>query len=304
MTTPSPFEIARTGGANFAKALQPFRQSVRIDDILSQVSSSGNEADIDNAMSQIISRVTPENQKPALGLLQNQKNKILQGQRAQAFKGLELPEELAQLPDSVASAFINKKFKGEAGLSKFQELSVDLREKEQGRKVENAITSELVKLSENRVVQPVDIPFLSAKTADLISEGTQPVQAINQVVKNYRAERELINELKIPKYKPKKGVGEAVKAFKENNISTPNIIENKLREQNYPAKSRQDILKQVTGEGAKTAEKEAQATPGELPTLTQEQVESAIDSMEGPSRNEKVKQAEKLFQSLGYKVEL
>jgi hypothetical protein len=78
---PTPFQIAQGTGRQFAKAFQSQSDRSAIDEILSNAIQSGDSANIDSAMGQILSRVSPEKQPMAMQILQSKKNEILSEQQ-------------------------------------------------------------------------------------------------------------------------------------------------------------------------------------------------------------------------------
>ena len=98
MTTPSPFEIGQAVGNNISGAIRGSRETSAIDEILTQANSSGNEEDVQNAMSMILQRVSPERQQAAMQILQQKQQQLARQRQSQAYEeqGLNpnLPEGL------------------------------------------------------------------------------------------------------------------------------------------------------------------------------------------------------------------
>jgi hypothetical protein len=113
MTAPSPFDVARGISNNFGEAYGQIRDTNAIGQILNQAAQSGNSNDIDNAMNQILQRVSPQNQQRALGILQNQKNSILQKENqskvSNAYEKLGLNPEIANLSEGERREFLKNK---------------------------------------------------------------------------------------------------------------------------------------------------------------------------------------------------
>lgn len=113
MNSPSSFEIGRATGNAFAKGYQGYKDRSAIDEILEKANASGNEGDVDNAMAQILSRVSQEKQAVALGLLQKKKAEIKaknekDSQKA-AFKNMGIPEHVADLPEEVQKDYFKQR---------------------------------------------------------------------------------------------------------------------------------------------------------------------------------------------------
>jgi len=81
---PSPFEIGRTISNKLGSTISGPRDRSAIDEILEQAFQTGNPQDVDMAMGQILSRVSPERQAPAMRILENKKNEIMQQLQQQA----------------------------------------------------------------------------------------------------------------------------------------------------------------------------------------------------------------------------
>lgn len=80
--TPSPFEIAQAVSSNISGAFEQQRDMSSIDRILGEANRQGTPGAVDNAMAQILSRVSPQNQERAIALLQG-KQKQMQLQQQQ-----------------------------------------------------------------------------------------------------------------------------------------------------------------------------------------------------------------------------
>lgn len=82
------FETSRGIGNNIARGTQQAQDRTAIDDILQQASQTGNPQDIDLAINQILSRVSPERQQMAIGVLANKKQEILGNQEIRKAENL------------------------------------------------------------------------------------------------------------------------------------------------------------------------------------------------------------------------
>ena len=113
MMSPSPFQVAKGISDNFGEAYGQARDINSIDEILTRVSSSGNDVDIDNAMTQILSRVSPQNQKAALGILQGKKDQIIANRNksklGETYEGLGLPPGIENLSERERAEFLKNK---------------------------------------------------------------------------------------------------------------------------------------------------------------------------------------------------
>ena len=142
------------------------------------------------------------------------------------------------------------------GITQFQALSTQLREKDQSRKIESAVSGELLKLAdpffsgqENKL-DARDVPNLSSETTKLINKGANPQQALAETVGNYNTQKEMLAEMEFPRFKAKKlkqNQESILGTLRENNVNNPNLVNRKLQELKYPYKARQDILKGMKG---------------------------------------------------------
>lgn len=103
MSSPSSFEIGRATGNAVARGYQGYKDRSAIDEILEQANASGKPEDVDYAMTQILSRVSPEKQQLALAILQKKKADIQakreREQQKAAYKAQGIPEHIADLPE-------------------------------------------------------------------------------------------------------------------------------------------------------------------------------------------------------------
>lgn len=117
MTTPSPFQIGAAVGSNISGAFKQQRDISAIDQILQQANSTGDESDVEDAMRQIISKVSPERQSAALNILKGKQQQIQAEKQAQqksqnktanpevqkwAYKELEKKAPIQALTNSIS----------------------------------------------------------------------------------------------------------------------------------------------------------------------------------------------------------
>lgn len=76
MSAPLPFLVSQQIGNKFAQGSTKRKDISAIDEILSHANKSGKQEDIDLAMRQILSKVSPERQQNAMALLQNKQQRI------------------------------------------------------------------------------------------------------------------------------------------------------------------------------------------------------------------------------------
>lgn len=98
MTYPDPFQIGRAVGENFAPSIEQQVDTSAIDNILREASGKSPE-DIENLIGQIVSRVSPQNQKAAMQLLQNKQQKLQEKSEQNIYT--EMANDLErQFPDN------------------------------------------------------------------------------------------------------------------------------------------------------------------------------------------------------------
>lgn len=82
----SSFEIAQQVGDKFAPRVREARDTRNIDSILSNFAESGDEKGLDNAIQQVLTRVSKPNQQAAMQYLQGKKNNLIQQKQGESFK--------------------------------------------------------------------------------------------------------------------------------------------------------------------------------------------------------------------------
>jgi len=87
MSSPSPYELAKTVSDQIGQAREPIRDRTAMDDILSQAAQA-DPNQMDDLIGQIITRVSPQNQQAAYQVLQNKKKQALEKNRQQVYSGL------------------------------------------------------------------------------------------------------------------------------------------------------------------------------------------------------------------------
>lgn len=110
MSAPTPFEIGRGVGTNVGGAIRGAQERSAIDDILEQANASGNEESVQNAMNQILQRVSPERQQMAMQVLQGKQQQIARQRQAQAYQERGLNPNL---PEGLNKELIKQQGKGE-----------------------------------------------------------------------------------------------------------------------------------------------------------------------------------------------
>jgi hypothetical protein len=96
MTTPSPFEIGQAVGSNVSGAFRGARDRSAIDEILEQANSSGDPQAVNDAMGQILHRVSPERQQQAMQVLQMKQQQLAQQRQAKAYQEQGLNPDLPE----------------------------------------------------------------------------------------------------------------------------------------------------------------------------------------------------------------
>jgi hypothetical protein len=113
MNAPSPFHTALAVGNNIAAGVKSYQDRTAIDEILDQASKTGNPEDVDYAMTQILSRVSPEKQQIALAILQKKKGEIeAKNEKLKiksAYKSQGIPDYVADLDPASQKEFFKQK---------------------------------------------------------------------------------------------------------------------------------------------------------------------------------------------------
>lgn len=110
MSTPSAWEAGAALGSSISGAVRQSQDTSALDQILTQSFKTGKPEDYDNAVRQILSKVSRERQPVAMQLLDNKKNQILAQQQKEqaikAFKSRGLDPSVASLDPSVQKEFL------------------------------------------------------------------------------------------------------------------------------------------------------------------------------------------------------
>jgi len=109
--SPGPFEVAKQISNNLGQSVERQGDISALDKILANVTADGTDEEINNAMAQIVQRVSPGRQKAALGVLQNQVSQRQKDKRRQAVIDADLPASAADLPDSALVALLRNQGK-------------------------------------------------------------------------------------------------------------------------------------------------------------------------------------------------
>lgn len=109
MTMPSPFELGRSVGENISGGIRGAQERGAIDEILAQANASEDPQAVNNAIGQILRRVSPEKQEAALQIL-GQKQQQLQRQRQMsAYEEQGLGGNFGSLPENIQKELIKTK---------------------------------------------------------------------------------------------------------------------------------------------------------------------------------------------------
>jgi hypothetical protein len=136
------------------------------------------------------------------------------------------------------------------GLTAFQQISTEQREKERKRKTSNAVLSQLNSLADLKkgVLLPADVPSVAAKVNESIEGGEDPIKALQSGVFDYGQQRLALGELDIPKFKAKNAENlrkDVINSLTENNITNPSIIGRALKKQKWTSKEIQNVVRSV-----------------------------------------------------------
>ena len=152
--------------------------------------------------------------------------------------------------------------KQQEGLTEFQKISTDLREKEQAQKTENAILKTMITLADpikGGSLDQSNITTAAKEANSLIKKGVDPLEAIDKSVRNIQSQSNALGLKKsvkatvdIPKFNLKKLEDikkTTLEQLKENNITNPTLVNRALTAKKWPVKDRQDLIKRLKGFG-------------------------------------------------------
>ncbi len=131
--SPSPFEVAKQISNNLGQSVERQGDISALDKILSNVSAEGTDEELNNAMAQIVQRVSPARQKAAVGVLQDRRTQILKQKRNKAFKAQGFSDEFADLPENIQREIIRgdaKKESATAQITPFKKARATLQAKQ------------------------------------------------------------------------------------------------------------------------------------------------------------------------------
>jgi len=112
MSMPSPFEMGRAIGGNVSGGISEGLENNRIDQILQQAQASGDPAQVQNIMNQIITRVSPEKRPVVAEALQNRHQQLVKGmqkqQAASYYQSQGLDPKLADLDPGLQKEILKR----------------------------------------------------------------------------------------------------------------------------------------------------------------------------------------------------
>lgn len=150
--------------------------------------------------------------------------------------------------------------KQQEGLTEFQQISTDLRKKEQAQKTENAVLRTMINLADpikGGSLDQSNITTAAKEASSLIKQGLDPLEAIDKSVRDVQSQsnalglkRSVKATVDIPKFNLKKLEDikkTTLEQLKENNITNPTLINRALTAKKWPVKDRQDLIKRLKG---------------------------------------------------------
>jgi hypothetical protein len=180
-------------------------------------------------------------------------------------------ERRASLAEKLALQQQQMEFKAQEGLTPYQAISSELREKEQQRKIQGGVSQTLLKLAEEGVIQEQNIIPMSKGVSDLIRRGMDPASALEQGVTDFQFQSSAIDDLDIGKYKASKAKSlkeGIISSLQAENIKNPTLINRTLKAKNWPTKERQDILKSLKGKVVAPSAKVTEKAEAKMPSPT------------------------------------
>lgn len=110
---PSPYQAALSTANNIAAGFKGYQDRTAIDEILEQAHATGKPEDVDFAMTQILSRVSPEKQQMALAILQKKKadiqSKIEKDKISSAYEAQGIPKWVADLDSEAQKDYFKQR---------------------------------------------------------------------------------------------------------------------------------------------------------------------------------------------------
>lgn len=209
--------------------------------------------------------------------------------------------------------------KQQEGLTPFQEISTQQREKERKRKTENAVVSALNSLADIKkgVVLPDDVPSIATNVVDLIEKGTNATAALEKGVSDYRSQRLSLSELNIPVFKAKNAEKlreETINKFRENNIKNQSVIARNLKKKKWTSKEIQKIVKAIKGFPRQEIQDKmppvtqqvtdvVEQKKAPLRSLSQQEIASRYQKMPGKTHKKKLENLKKVLMREGYSIQ-
>lgn len=145
------------------------------------------------------------------------------------------------------------------GMTEFQKLSTELREKEQERKIQTAMTNEFLKLGDPFMkasgISADDVLPLSTSAVKIMKEeNVAPAVAMDEAVNRFQIQKALIKESNFPKFnsskiKPLKE--DIINSIKKGKITNRTLINKELTAKEWPAKERIELLNNLKRTGTK-----------------------------------------------------
>lgn len=138
-------------------------------------------------------------------------------------------------------------------MTEFQKLSVKLREQEQDRKIQTAMTQEFLKLGDpfmkTKGISADDILPLSTSAVKIMKEeNVPPAEAMDEAVSRFQIQKGTIEESKLPKFNLSKKESlkkDIINSLKKGEITNRTLINRDLMAKGWPAKDRQEILNKL-----------------------------------------------------------
>jgi len=122
MSMPSPFEMGRAIGGNISGGIRGGIENNQIDQILQQAQASGDPAQVQNVMNQIITRVSPEKRPVVMQALQNRQQQLVD-QKTQT-EMVKVADQLeANYPDSPAHKMIANVYRSNIPIAEKEKIT-------------------------------------------------------------------------------------------------------------------------------------------------------------------------------------
>ena len=236
MSMPSPFEMGKAIGGNVSGGIREGVENSGIDQILQQAQATGDPAQIQNVMNQIITRVSPEKRPIVMQALQNRQQQIVDQQTQSEYSKMADYMEKAN-PDSALHGIMANVYRSNIPVKQKTELAKNLmsldpyKVEQQQRLREDSVLKNFNSLIKE-INEELKDPLIDADRKSLLEKRRERLQA----------ER---NELTKFKSLTKEAEEEALEVFDKTNPKHKAARKKALKEAKGDKKKANEILSRM-----------------------------------------------------------